>query len=714
MIENLKIALKKQKRIIVIFIITIFLPSVALSIFGIRAIRNENFRLAQQYEIEHRRIADLLKAKVRSRCEEVESNLQDLARDPIFFDENYQAIRKLLNKRFMNNDLVDHVFVIYKKKEPFFPLFQPVFRKPFAQQTSRLTDAQQEKLTRAEEYEYVHNDYNIATSLYNDLFIHIADKNKQAQLLNHIARNLVKLKKYHQAISVYSRIINDYPECTTSSNLPLALFAYLQLIDCYQMSGQAQEALKKSFQAYQEIVKNSWNLSEDQFIAYASMLQETMENIFSECQFAPSDKTAYQKEFEQLKNIYQVRIEQWNRMNLLKRECIPELRRSFLQPDSYLNHAFHYSKTIDEQDFLVSAAMISDQDKKNAFGILGVNISNDYLEDKLLRNIIENIQLGRNKNLIITNLSGRILYGKRISSHEFSKITSFFEENFPPWRIEISHIETEGTGIIAIHKSFYFWTILTLIIVLSFGIILIVRTVTHEMEVLKIKSDFVSSVSHEFKTPLASIKALTERLLEGKVKNPERMEQYFSIISQDTDRLTRLVGNVLSFSKIEEGKREYDFEETNITQWLHQTIKVYNNERIAKDVKIKRQIADHLPQLKIDRNALAQAIHNLLDNAIKFSLEKKEINVVVKNDERNLIIQIKDYGIGMPQAELDKIFEKFYQGKNGIRHSVKGTGLGLTLVKHAVEAHGGKVAVESKIGHGSTFSLLLPIENKTE
>ena len=236
----------------------------------------------------------------------------------------------------------------------------------------------------------------------------------------------------------------------------------------------------------------------------------------------------------------------------------------------------------------------------------------------------------------------------------------------------------------------------------------------HLMEVLKIKSDFVSSVSHEFKTPLASIKALTERLLDGKVKNPKRMKQYFSIISQDTDRLTRLVGNVLSFSRIEEGKREYYFEETNTTQWLHQTIEVYNNERIPKDVKIKSQIADHLPQLKIDRNALAQAIHNLLDNAIKFSLEKKEVDVVVKKDEKNLIIRVIDHGIGIPQAELNKIFEKFYQGKNAVRHSVKGTGLGLTLVKHAVEAHGGKVAVESKIGNGSTFSLLLPIENKTE
>jgi signal transduction histidine kinase len=709
MIENLKIALIKQKRIIVIFIVTIFLPSVALSIFGIRAIRNEKFRLAQQYEIEHRRLAEFLKTQVKSRFEEVEIVIQNLIQDPIFSDKNYQAIRELLNNRFTDNDLMDHIFVIYKNEGPFFPLFQPVLEKSFQGKASLLDDAQQQKLKSAENYEFVQKDYKMADSLYNELFVQITDKNKQAQLLNHIARNLAKLKKYHRAITIYSRIINDYPQSTTTSDLSLALVAHLRIIDCYQMLGDTQEALKTSLHAYREMVRNPWNLNENQFMTYAAMAEETVKNIFSKTLSDFSDIKAYQKEFEQLKSIYQVRVEQWKRMNDLKRECIPELRRSFLQPDSYLSYPLHHSKTIDGQDFLISAVMIPDENKNNALGILGAKISNDYLEEELLRNIIENIQLGENKNLTISNLSGRIMYGKRISSDEFSKITSFFEDNFPPWRIEISHTETEGTGIIAIHKSFYFWTILTLVIVLSFGIVLIVRTVTHEMEVLKIKSDFVSSVSHEFKTPLASIRALTERLLEGKVKNRTRTEQYFSIISQDTERLTRLVGNILSFSKMEEGKKEFDFEETNISQWLNQTIEVFNREPIQKGIKIKTQIPDNLPHLKIDRNALAQAINNLLDNAIKFSSGKKEVDVIVKKSEANLIIQIKDCGIGIPQAELNKIFEKFFQGKNAVRYSLKGTGLGLTLVKHTVEAHGGKVAVESKVGHGSTFSLFLPI-----
>jgi signal transduction histidine kinase len=245
-------------------------------------------------------------------------------------------------------------------------------------------------------------------------------------------------------------------------------------------------------------------------------------------------------------------------------------------------------------------------------------------------------------------------------------------------------------------------------LILSFGVVLIVRTVVHEMEVIKIKSDFVSSVSHEFKTPLTSIKALTERLMAGKVKDQARMNRYFSVISQDTDKLTRLVGNILDFAKIEEGKKEYDFEETDMSKWLDQTIENFRTENIQREIKIHTQIPADIPHLSIDKNALALAVNNLLDNAIRSSMKKKEIEVIVKKDENNLIIKVKDYGIGIPPDELDKIFEKFYQGSNAIRLSTKGTGLGLTLVRHTIEAHGGEVLVESKINQGSTFTLLLP------
>jgi signal transduction histidine kinase len=234
------------------------------------------------------------------------------------------------------------------------------------------------------------------------------------------------------------------------------------------------------------------------------------------------------------------------------------------------------------------------------------------------------------------------------------------------------------------------------------------------MEVLRIKSDFVSSVSHEFKTPLTSIKSLTERLMSGKVKDQAKMNQYFSVISRDTNKLTHLVGNILDFAKIEEGKKEYDFAETDLIKWLDETVEDFKKENLQRQIQIHTEFPADIPYLSIDRNAMALAVNNLLDNAIRYSGNNNEIELMVTRDEDNLLIKVRDFGIGIPRNELGKIFEKFYQASNATRLSTKGTGLGLTLVKHTVESHGGQVYVESKVNQGSTFTISLPIVNNAD
>ena len=699
---------------IAIFLLTIFLPSVLLSVLGIKAIRNEKFRLAKQLEEEQIRTIDLFRTQILSQVNEVENTLQYLVQTPSFINKDYEAIKIFLDSRLVENKLMKQFFVVYRDAEPWFPPLQPVLNHPVSISTLVLDDAQQEKLKKAEEYEFLQKNYKSAVSIYNDLLTIVKEKNDQAQLLNHIARNLTKLKEYKQAVSIYSRIINEYPESKTSSGLPMVIIARLQLTDCYQKLGESENALNEAFKLYEKLLMNSWILSESQFKTYASMVKEIITNILQKnpTEFLYTEE--YKKQFEQLTASHQERIEQWQIISDLKREVIPEFRRKLTQPEPYTQNPFRNSKTINNKDFLIISTKIPDENKKDSQGILGVKINNGYLENDLLNNIIKVIHSGERANFFISNLTGRIIYGKKSLSEEFPKTTAFFENNFPPWRIETYSIETKVPGLIGLHKSFYFWTILTLILILSFGVVLMVRTVAHEMDVLKIKSDFVSSVSHEFKTPLTSIKALAERLMKGKVKDQAKMNQYFSVISQDTDKLTRLVGNILDFAKIEEGKKEYDFEETDIAEWLDQTIENFRKENLQRGIKIHTQFPTDIPYLKIDKNALALAVNNLLDNAIKSSTKKNEIEVIVKRDEHNLIIKVKDYGIGIPHDELDKIFEKFYQGSNAIRLSTKGTGLGLTLVRHTIEAHGGEVFVESKVDQGSTFTLLLPIKNKTE
>jgi signal transduction histidine kinase len=297
-------------------------------------------------------------------------------------------------------------------------------------------------------------------------------------------------------------------------------------------------------------------------------------------------------------------------------------------------------------------------------------------------------------------------------SAKLPTITTYFDDNFPPWRVEFFSNGTESLGFMNVRKSYYFWTILTVLVLLTFGTVLVVRTITHEMEVLRIKSDFVSSVSHEFKTPITSIKALVERLQQEKVKSSHKKKNYYAIISKDADKLNSLVRNILDFSKVEEGRKEFVFQETDVAQLVKDEIENFKKEKIYAGIRIDLQISPDIPNLYVDRESFSLALDNLLENSFKFSPERKGILVEVKKDAENVRVDVKDKGMGIPSEEMDKIFDKFYQGKNAAQQSIKGTGLGLALVKHTVEAHGGKVLVESNVGQGSTFSLIFPVRNK--
>jgi signal transduction histidine kinase len=527
--------------------------------------------------------------------------------------------------------------------------------------------------------------------------------------LNHIARNLIKSGKYQEAAEIYSRIINDFPISKTSTGIPLAITARLQLIDCYMESGEDENGLKEALRAFNEILLNWGDLTENQLKTYTSMAIEASTNILDKKPDALPEKDKYVKEFEHLKVDYQDKIQQWQIINDLKNECIPELQREFMQTNTYLQNIFRYSKTIGDENFLILSSLIPDKNKTGAQGILGVKINSVFFESDLLKKITKEVRLNENANLVITDLKGRVIFGEKTPSNELSGITSFFNDNFPPWRIEITNNQFEKILLKGIYKSFYFWTILTIIIILIFGVFLIMRTIVHEMDVLKLKSELVSSVSHEFKTPITSIKALTERLLDEKVKDPARMKEYYSVILWDADNLSRLVSNFLDSTMIEEGKKQYDFEETDIKQWLTQTITDFRNKCPQKGIEFNSRFSADIPHVAIDKNAMEQAINNLLDNAIKFSSGKIEVEIIVEKDENYLFLKVSDNGIGIHKEDLNKIFEKFYRGKNAPRHTSTGTGLGLTLVRQIIEAHNGEISVDSKVGSGSTFTIILPL-----
>jgi len=263
------------------------------------------------------------------------------------------------------------------------------------------------------------------------------------------------------------------------------------------------------------------------------------------------------------------------------------------------------------------------------------------------------------------------------------------------------------------HWNFNYSLSLSLLMtaVLIGGIVLALRTASREMRLSQMKADFVSNVSHELRTPLASIRVFGEFMKLGRVGDRAKIREYGEHIETESRRLTQLINNILDFSKIESGRKTYEFERVRLEDVVAETLKTCEVRLKQSGFSIVFQSPTRpLPAAVVDREAVAQALLNLLDNAVKYSerAEKKEVLVKVGERDGCLQISVTDHGVGIAPAEQKKIFEKFYRVSTGLVHDVKGSGLGLSLVKHIVEAHRGSVTVESAPGHGSTFTISLP------
>ncbi|MGH9908242.1 MAG: sensor histidine kinase, partial [Pyrinomonadaceae bacterium] len=273
-------------------------------------------------------------------------------------------------------------------------------------------------------------------------------------------------------------------------------------------------------------------------------------------------------------------------------------------------------------------------------------------------------------------------------------------------------IKFQGTTVEAIGRrwvmqSFLILGVLSLLMI--GGLVLTYRSVSKEMALAHLKADFVSNVSHELRTPLALIRLYAETLELGRITTQEKKDEYYRIIRKESERLTALINNILDFSRIEAGRKEYDFRETDIAELVQNTLDAYRYQIEQQGFAFEQHIDPGIPKVRVDREAIARALVNLVNNALKYSANEKFIGVKLYRADNKLKLEVADRGIGITRREQSKIFDKFYRTGDPLVHNTKGSGLGLSLVRHITQAHGGEVEVESTPGKGSKFILSLPL-----
>jgi signal transduction histidine kinase len=353
-------------------------------------------------------------------------------------------------------------------------------------------------------------------------------------------------------------------------------------------------------------------------------------------------------------------------------------------------------------------------------GVVGMILDPDYLRKKLLPEVIARSlheffpgASEKDIDVMVTDGQGRLMFGVEHPADKADVVTS-----------RLPHVFTDWTLILHAHRSTpvrwaraNFAINITLVALLAAflvgGIVLALRSADRAMRLSEMKSDFVSNVSHELRTPIASIRVFAELLRLGRVQSPDKVREYGEFIERESRRLSRLIDNILDFARIESGRKTYNFCQVDVRAVVEATLQSFAPHLRHHGFTAHFEAPPGpLPEVTADADALAQAVHNLLDNAVKYSGDARAIEVSLAHEGGEVAISVRDHGIGIPREEQAKIFDRFHRVGSALLHDVKGSGLGLSLVQHIVQMHGGSVGVVSEPGKGSAFTIRLPAQTR--
>ncbi|MEM7549775.1 MAG: HAMP domain-containing sensor histidine kinase [Bacteroidota bacterium] len=304
-----------------------------------------------------------------------------------------------------------------------------------------------------------------------------------------------------------------------------------------------------------------------------------------------------------------------------------------------------------------------------------------------------------------------------IYSTDSTKITSFQSKSLwllSNYSLQIAPKDKSVKQIAKERAEANFYILIGLVILLILGFLLIFRNLNREVQLAQNKSDFVSSVSHEIRTPLALISMFGETLLLNRIPTEEKKREYYEIIVKESTRLRNIVNKILNFSQIEAGKKVYNFEEVDLTELSKEIVNTYSFHLQNKSFDYETRWTEKPQKISADSEAITEAIINLLDNAIKYSLDEKHITITTSFKGDCAFVEIADKGVGIEPKKKKQIFDKFYRITQGNIYNVQGAGLGLSLVKQIMDDHKGKIEIDSELDKGSCFRLLFPIISEKE
>ena len=657
----------RYRRAILFYTVAIGGPTLILLILGLQSVRR------QQVAIDQLRIANLrlsVEQLAISLIERIDHLASACLRDQKLMaavemsmePHHARDIRKAFDEAKARHPIAGELLVVDGDRVLFPALHAPQEGMPSSPIDAG--DSVAPLLVRAEHLEFAQNRPDLAAQVYRTLASRTRSDNIRADTLARLARSYRKLGRDQAAIATYQQLVHEYADYSDRFSRPYGLIAALEL---FELSADPDARLL--LRTRQDVAHGRWELAGDQVSFF---LEELDRRIPPPRTVAPS---RFLRQFESARAIEK---------QLPFRDTSGSADARFdvftQGPERY--HLYY--RRVGERPTERQLALLLD---------LG------WVERVLLPEVAQALSIPARAQLMVAN---DVTNEPMAPPSTYAALAGVLSS----WKVTLQDVG--GGSKVAIYRPsvLFAGTILFVLTLLVMGVLLLVRDVSREKALTRLRSDFVSAASHELRTPLTMIRLYAQTLLEDVDADREERRGSYEIIAEETERLKHLLDKVLDFSRVDRNRRKYRFERTSLHSVVTSAIELYEPQLRRRGFILERELSCDVPPVLIDPEAAMGAVLNLLDNAAKYSGASRRIEVRLGIRGGDAMVEVKDHGVGIDAAEHTRIFDQFY--RCGHSTETGGYGLGLFLVKHVMDAHRGRVELTSEPEKGSRFRLVFP------
>ena len=692
-----------KTKILVVACILVLIPGAVISYLSLQSIREK----AENLRIKYRGTLTLVRDKLESEISGLETGLRSSILEQSPLSDVAADLKAWISNIETENPAFSNLFMVNADGG----MISSSVSLGWADQSlavSSVNPMAAASYESAEHAEFISEDLHGAITFYNEALSRSLSSQEQALMLSRLGRCYFKLGQYRNAINEYKKISGLKGENVTIGNVPAPVVALTQIADSYEALKDEKEYNNTIVELYSRLLDQPWDLKGGDYIYYLKSADDMIRNAG----LSGPNSDLSEININELMKREERRIDQINYLESIDQYLLPEILSITNRESSSDSKPQYISRNVNDSTFMISFLRLPLSFQKLQLSAFGYQFHNAYILSVLFPEALGSVALGKDILVGIVNEKDSLLYLQDNLPLTNYLVAENFSDPFVRWKVAL--FDPEGKSIDQLtgqEKELYLILFVVIILVMLLGIILMIRSVIHESEVSRMKSEFVSNVSHELKTPLALIRMFGETLDSGIVDDEKKRREFYCIIRKESERLTHLINNVLDFSRIDTGVKEYNFEITDLTKVVRSCLEAYkfHIRDLGFEFEVVNDIDSDVLMARIDKDAISQALLNLLSNAVKYSEDIKYIRVRIHRDSNSALISVTDRGIGIPKKEHRKIFDKFYRVTAAKARQTGGSGLGLTLVKNIVEAHDGFVEVESEIGKGSTFTVSLPL-----